>query len=82
MVVISRAATAPSLVMHDRAGCAVDQHRAGAATALAAAVLGAGQAEVVAQHAEQRPIAIGVDADRLAVDPQFLDVGHGGRPRQ
>ena len=59
---------------------AVDQHRAGAATALAAAVLGAGQAEVVAEHAEQRPIAIGVDADRLAVDPQFLDVGHGDRP--
>ena len=59
---------------------AVDQHRAGAAAALAAAVLGAGQAEVVAEHAQQVPLAIGFDLDRLAVDPQFLDVGHGVGP--
>ena len=38
---------------------AVDQHRAGAALALAAAVLGAGQLQVFAQDVEQRPIGVG-----------------------
>ena len=37
------------------------QHRAGGALALAAAVLGAGQVEIVAQDAEQRTVRIGID---------------------
>ena len=59
---------------------AVDQHGAGAAPALAAAVLGAGQAEVVAQHPEQRPLFLGADADLGPVDPELLDVGHEDGP--
>ena len=42
---------------------AVDQHRAGAALALAAALLGAGQAEVLAQHVEQPAHAGDLDLD-------------------
>ena len=44
----------PTRVLHDRTALAVDEDGAGAAPALAAAVLAAGQAEVVAQDAEQR----------------------------
>ena len=40
--------------MHESIGLAVDQHGARAAVALVAALLGAGEAEVVAQHLEQR----------------------------
>ena len=47
---------------------AVDQHRARAALALAAALLGAGQAQVLAQHVEQAAHARGVQLDRRAVD--------------
>ena len=42
---------------------AIDQHRTGPATAFAAAVFGTRQAKVVAQHAKQRPLAFGADAD-------------------
>ena len=41
---------------------AVDQHRAGAAGALVAALLGAGEAEVVAQQVEERGAQVDVDA--------------------
>jgi hypothetical protein len=74
----------------------VDQHRAGAALALATAELGADQAEFLAQHVEQR--AIGVDGEPAggAVDRQdeifvhrasakvgSVDVaGDGRRPRR
>ncbi len=37
----------------------VHQHRAGAALALAAAVLGAGQLQLFAQDVEQRPVGVG-----------------------
>ena len=47
---------------------AVEQDGAGAALAFAAAVLGAGQAQVVAQHAEQAAVAVGVEGALLAVD--------------
>jgi hypothetical protein len=43
-------------------------HRARAALRDAAAELGAGQADVVAQDPEQRRHGIGVDLVRLAVD--------------
>src|SRR6266513_4997240 len=50
--------------------CAVDQHGAGAALAQLAAVLGAGEAEVLAQHLEQRLVAGEGQLDGLAVDAQ------------
>ena len=43
--------------------CAVDQDGAGAATAFAAAVFRAGQAEIVAEEIEQGAIFLGVDID-------------------
>ena len=58
----------------------VDQHRAGAALALAAALLGAGQTEVLAQRVEQAAHARGVERDVLAVDREA--VGHGCGPRR
>ena len=39
-------------------GLVVDEHRAGAAQGLAAAELGAGEAEVVAQHPQQHPVFV------------------------
>ena len=80
MVVISRAATAAELGDARPDRLAVDQHGAGAATAFAAAVLRAGQAEVVAQDAEQGPLSLGVDVDLGTVDPELLDVGHESGP--
>ena len=48
--------------------CAVEQHRAGAALAFAAAFLGAGQREVLAQHVEQALHARARERAALAVD--------------
>ena len=48
----------------------VDEHRAGAALAHDAAFLGAGQADVVAQHFEQRVMDGHVELARAAVDGQ------------
>ena len=70
MVVISRA------VLHDRqrqAGIdppAVDQHRAGAALAVVAALLGAGQVELVAQQVEERGPGLDRQVPNFAVDRQ------------
>src|SRR5215218_7962553 len=64
---------------HDAAGGdqdAVQQHRAGAALALLAGVLGAGQAEALAQHVQQALPVPGVgDLVVLAVDPEGVAVG-------
>src|SRR5437016_1811665 len=49
---------------------AVDQHRAGAALAQLAAVLGAGEAEVLAQYFEQRLVAGAGQLDGFAVDAE------------
>jgi hypothetical protein len=49
-------------------------HGAGATQRHAAAELGAGHAQYVAQHPQQRRVAIDVDAVHLAVDLQW--VGH------
>src|SRR5438093_10862719 len=49
---------------------AVDQHRAGAALAQLAAVLGAGEAKVLAQHLEQRLVAGDGQLDGFAVNCQ------------
>src|SRR5260221_659482 len=51
-------------------GLAVQVHRAGAAQRHAAAVLGAGHAEVVAQDPQERRVRIGVHRHGFAVDVQ------------
>ena len=48
-------------VMQERVGDAVDMHRAGAAQRHAAAELRAGHAEHVAQHPQQRRVAVDID---------------------
>src|SRR6202142_2716057 len=52
-------------------GRAVDEHGAGAALSLAAAVLGAGELEVIAEDAEQRRFGLGVDRVADSVDNDF-----------
>src|SRR4051812_26816557 len=49
---------------------AVDEDGAGAAPALAAAVLGAGELQVLAQHVQERPLGIGRHRPPLAVHGQ------------
>ena len=65
-------------------GLAVDQHHAGAALLGAAAEPGAAQAEIVAQHRQQRPVGSTSDADGCAVDDERVDgsgirIAHGVR---
>ena len=58
----------------DEAGAhrlAVDQHGAGAADAVLAADVGAGQPQLVAQAVGERQARLDVDADLLAVDLEF-----------
>ena len=62
-------------VMQERVGHAIEMHRAGAAERHAAAELRAGHAQHVAQHPEQRRVAVDIDAVRAAVD--FDGEGHG-----
>ncbi len=49
-------------------GAAAEQHRAGAADALAAAELGAGHPEIIAEHLEQAPVRAARDPAPGAVD--------------
>jgi hypothetical protein len=60
----------------------VDQYRAGAALAVIAALLAAGQADVFAQRVEQRGAHIKRQLMALAVDPHrdFVQRGGVGRP--
>ena len=58
------------------------QHRAGAAVALVAALLAAGEPEAVAQHFEQRPVRRRRDGEVGAVDVQHEDVEVGGHGSQ
>src|SRR5262245_66068814 len=59
-----------------RAHCrAVDQHRAGAADAVLAADMRAGEAEVMAQAVGERQPRLDADFDLFAVD--FESYGHG-----
>ena len=54
-----------------------DDHRAGAAVALGAAFLGAGEPAALAQELEQRRLRRGVgDADVVAVEQETDGVGH------
>ena len=77
-VVIVAARRATEIGMRqEKTALAVDQHRAGAALAEAAAELGAVERQVVAQHVEQRRVGVGVDLVRCAVD---VEGDHAGRP--
>ena len=53
-------------------GGAVEEDRARAALALAAAFLGAGEREVLAQHVEEASHPGGLDLDRVAVDGESI----------
>src|SRR5882724_7053005 len=55
---------------------AIEQDGAGAALAFAAAVFGAGEAEVVAKDAEQGAFAIDVDPEVLPVHVKLSNPGH------
>jgi hypothetical protein len=64
----------------------VDEDGAGAALAELAAVLGAGEPQVLAQHLEQRLVVVDERVDGFAVDvhrqpqlPRFRAIGHGFR---
>src|SRR5262249_59413415 len=57
---------------------AVDQHRAGAALRHGAAVFGAVELEIVAQHVQQRRVRLGIDRADRSVDLQAD--GHCGCP--
>lgn len=57
-------------------GLPVDQHGAGAAQGLAAAVFGAGQPDDIAEKPQKRHVGIGVKVMALAVDGQL----HGASP--
>ena len=75
-------------VTQERRGGAVDMHGAGAAQRHAAAELRAGHAEHVAQHPEQRRVAVDIDAVCSPVDfdgeghgaPSFLSMAINSRP--
>jgi hypothetical protein len=57
-------------MMHELRGRAADLNRARAALGHAAAILGANEAEMVAQHPEQRHISVDIHGPLLAVDNQ------------
>jgi hypothetical protein len=59
---------------------AVDDHGAGAALALVAALLGAGQVQVFAQQVEQRGAGVDFLFEALAVDAQCSSCGPCVRP--
>ena len=70
MVVTLRPCAAAASVRHDSYAPPVDQHRAGAALAVVASFLRAGQAEMLAQHIEQRGAHIEREPMIPAVDVQ------------
>src|ERR1017187_1482916 len=55
---------------------AVDQDGAGGALALAAAILGSGEIQIVTKDAEQCAVRIGIDPPPGAIDIQFGNPGH------
>ena len=77
MVTIALAASALRPASSRSARLAVDVHGAGAALGDAAAVLRAGQAELLAEHPQQRRVGLHLTITRLAVDVQLR---HGDLP--
>ena len=57
--------TSPTRIEHERIDLAVDVDRAGAALRDAAAVLGAGQADLLADDPQQRRIVLHLHVTRL-----------------
>src|SRR5262249_26009736 len=55
-------------------GLTVDMHRASTALGYSAPVLGAGQADVLANHPEQRCVRVDIDVVRLSIDGQTSHV--------
>ena len=68
IVTTARPSTAPTSIRQELTGTPSSMHGAGAAGALAAAELGPGQAEVVAQHAREAPRGIDIELVAVAVD--------------
>ncbi len=60
------------------AAIAVDQDRAGAALALSAAVLGAGQIKLIAQDAEQAGVCVCIDGARASI---YVQVRNRAMPK-
>src|SRR4029077_12051145 len=56
-------------------GLPFEEHRAGAALALAAPVFGPGQVQVLTQHGQERSLWIGIETAPRAVDDE-VDDGH------
>jgi hypothetical protein len=79
MVVICLPTASLTGIAQERTGDAVDMHRAGAALRDAAAVFGAGQADVLADRPEQGRAVVDVDVVVLAVD---VETGHSRPPFQ
>jgi hypothetical protein len=57
---------------------AIDQNGTGAALAFAAAILAAGQIEMVAQHEQQAGVGIRVNGVGTSVDVQLSSCSHSG----
>ena len=68
MVSTSRPSASWASIRQELTGSAVEQHRAGAALAGAAAVLGAGKADLVADDLEQRALRVDEEMMLVAVD--------------
>src|ERR1019366_3841342 len=61
-------------------GLSIEQHGTGRALAFAAAVLRAGEIEIVPEDAQKHAVGICVDPAPRSVDIQFLDICHGPCP--
>jgi hypothetical protein len=57
----------------------IDQHRARAATSLPTSVFCPRQLQVIPQHAQQRPLPIGIHTPSLAIDVKLGNSWHGRR---
>ncbi len=65
VTILSVAFTVPTGIEQERMHLAVDVHRAGAALRDAAAVFGAGQADVLADHPQQRRVVLDLHVGAL-----------------
>ena len=67
----SVALTSPTRIEQERTHLAVDVHRAGAALRDAAAVFGAGEADLLADDPQQRRIGLHLHVTDLAIDVEL-----------
>jgi hypothetical protein len=59
---------------------AVDEDGTGTTAPLTTAILCAGEAEVIAQHAQQRATCVGIGRTDRPIDMKFLDSSHVESP--